>query len=175
MNRQFLYTPGDIGKAKAECAAEWVKRFRPDCRVTAWTCVFGRDEMQKELPNYDFVLSCVDSIETRAIINEICIEKGIPFVDGAIDGMYGTVQAVLSKEDPCLACINPKNTAPDHTSISFAPVTMVIGALEAETALKYLSGAFQVQGGLYSFDGESMTLEEIPAAKNPKCAICNKE
>lgn len=175
LNRQFFYTPEDIGRPKAECAAKWVKSFRPDCQVKAWHCIFGREELQRELPNYDFVLSCVDSIETRCVVNELCTAKGIPFVDGAIDGMYGTVQAVLSKEDPCLSCVNPKKKGPEHTSISFAPVTMIIGALEAEIALKSLAGIFQAQGRLYSFDGESMTLEEIPAVKNPKCAICNKK
>ncbi len=175
LNRQFLYTPDHIGSSKAECAARWVKGFRPDCRVAAWHRAFGREELERVLPNYDFVLSCVDSVETRAIVNETCIAGGIPFVDGAIDGMYGTVQAVLSKKDACLSCVNPKNSAPKHISVSFAPVTMIIGALEAEIALKYLSGAFPVRGGLYSFDGENMTLEEIPIAKNPDCSICGKE
>lgn len=175
LNRQFLYTLEDIGQPKAECAAKWVKRFRPDCRVKAWHCVFGREELQRELPGYDFVLSCVDSIETRSAVNELCTAKGIPFVDGAVDGMYGTVQAVLSKEAPCLSCVNPKKGGPEHTSVSFAPVTMIIGALEAEIALKYLAGIFRAQGYLYSFDGEGMTLEEIPAVKNPTCTICNKK
>lgn len=175
LNRQFLYTPDRIGRPKAECAAKWVKSFRPDCQVKAWSCVFGRQELERVLPEYDFVLSCVDSIESRSAVNESCTAFGIPFVDGAIDGMYGTVQAVLSREDPCLSCINPKKGGPEHTSISFAPVTMVIGALEAEIALKYLAGIFRTQGRLYSFDGESMALEEIPVAKNPGCAICNKD
>lgn len=175
LNRQFLYTPKDIGRPKAECAQEWVKHFLPDCQVRAWPCVFGQEELQRELPNYDFVLACVDSIETRSLINEMCVSFGTPFVDGAIDGMYGTVQAVLSREDPCLSCINPKGRQPGHTSISFAPVTMIIGALEAEVALKYLAGMSSTKGGLYTFDGEHMTLEEIPAVKNPECTICNRK
>lgn len=175
LNRQFLYTPKDIGEPKAECAIRWVKSFRPDCTVKAYPAPFGREELEREAPAYDFILSCVDSIETRALINEICTALRIPFADGAIDGMYGTVQAVLSEKDPCLSCVNPGKAAPKNDSISFGPVTMVIGALEAQLALKYLSGVKKPRGGLYSFDGESMTLEEIPAAKDPKCAICNKK
>lgn len=175
LNRQFLYTPEDVGKPKAECAARWVKSFRPDCRVTAYPRIFGREELEREVPAYDFILSCVDSIETRTLVNEICTALQIPFADGAIDGMYGTLQAVFSEKDPCLSCVNPGRAKPERDSISFAPVTMIIGALEAHLALKYLSGMKKPRGGLYSFDGESMTLEEIPAAKDPKCAICNKK
>lgn len=174
LNRQFFYTPEDIGSPKAECAARWVRRFRPDCGVKVWTCAFGRQELEREIPGYDFVLSCVDSIETRFLINEVCTAFKIPFADGAVDGMYGTVQAVLSGEDPCLACVNPEKKEPEHTSISFGPITMVVGALEAKLALTYLAG-IPTEGGLYSFDGESMTLEEIPIVKNPKCAMCNKK
>lgn len=175
LNRQFLYGPKDIGKPKAECAARWVRSFRPGCQVKAYFCVFGREELEREVSGYDFILSCVDSIETRALVNEICTAARIPFADGAIDGMYGSVQAVFSEEDPCLSCVNPGKAAPKKESVSFGPVTMVIGTLEAHLALKYLSGAKKLRGGLYSFDGESMTLEEIPAAKNPKCAMCNKK
>lgn len=175
LNRQFLYTPEDIGKPKAECAARWVKRFRPDCRVKTYSYAFGREELQREAQDYDFILSCVDSIETRFQINEFCRTFQIPFADGAIDGMYGTVQAVFSGKDPCLSCMNPKKLSPKRESISFGSVTMVTGTLEAHLALKYLSAAKKPQGGLYSFDGESMTLEEIPAVKNPACTICNKK
>lgn len=174
LNRQFLYTPEDLGRPKAECAGLWVKRFRPDCRVKVWTCAFGREELEREALAYDLVLSCVDSMETRALVNQVCVNLGIPLVDGAIDGMYGTVQAVFSREAPCLVCVNPGKAGPAHISVSFGPVAMVIGALEAKLALQYLAGLIGGPGGLYSFDGESMTLEEIPAAKNPGCAICGK-
>ena len=172
LNRQFLYTPEDIGKPKAECAAKWVKRFRPDCQVKGWTCAFGREELAREIPAYDFVLCCVDDVETRALVNEACVKSGTPFADGAIDGMYGAVQTVFDREAPCLACVNPKKGGPAHISVSFGPVAMVIGALEAELAIRYLTGQEEGPGGLYSFDGERMTLEEIPAVKNPRCPIC---
>lgn len=174
LNRQFLYGPEDREKPKAECAARWVKRFRPDCQVKAWTRAFGREELMREVPAYDFVLCCVDSVETRALINQVCVKAGTPFADGAIDGMYGTVQAVFTGEVPCLACVNPAKAGPAHISVSFGPVAMVIGALEAGLALQYLAGLTKSPGGLYSFDGESMTLEEIPAAKDPGCPVCGK-
>lgn len=175
LNRQYLYTPEDIGAPKAECAARWVKRFRPDCRVKAYPCVFGREELRREVRNYDFVLSCVDSAKSRSVINEICVGLGVPFADGSIDGMYGAVQTVFSEEDPCLSCVNPNKAAPEGTPVSFAPVTMMTGALEAHLALAYLSGIQKSHGGLYSFDGRSMTLEEIPAVKDPACAICGEK
>ena len=52
---------------------------------------------------------------------------------------------------------------------------MVIGALEAQLALAYLAGISEGRGGLYSYDGESMTLEEIPVQKDPACAICGRK
>ena len=175
LNRQFFYAPEDVGAPKAECAARWVKRFRPDCQVKAYSCVFGTEELRREVSGYDFVLSCVDSVETRARINEVCTQLRVPFADGSIGGMYGAVQAVLSGEDPCLSCVNPMQAAPEGTPVSFAPVTLVIGALEAQLALAYLAGISEGRGGLYSYDGESMTLEEIPVQKDPACAICGRK
>lgn len=174
LNRQFLYTPGDVGKSKAETAGKWLRTFRDDCDIKVYPYYLDEENLRELAVEYDMIILAVDSTETRMKVNKICVQTEAPLIDGAIDGMYGTVQAVFTGEDPCLACVNPEGKHPDRTSVSFAPITMLTGALEAKLAIGHLAGLADMGNRLYSIDGVSGTIEEIEIWKNTECKICQK-
>lgn len=172
LNRQFLYSPSDLGKNKAACAGRWVKAFRPDCRTSMYTEWFTEENGVSIMEDYDLVIAAVDRVPTRLLINQMAVSLHKPFIDGAIDGFYGTVTAVLTKESPCLACMNPEGKEPLHVSSSLGTTTMIVGALEAQSALMYLAGIPSQNGSVLSYDGIYGTLEEIPVKKNAHCRVC---
>ena len=172
LNRQYLYTPSDIGKKKAVCAGAWLQRFRPDIELEAWEERLTRENGKRIVSSFDLVICAVDKVKTRLLINRLAKEAGKPLIDGAIDGHYGTVTAVTGKQDPCLACMNPEGKEPVHISSSLGTTTMIVGALEAQLAVAYLAGQKRKGGSVLSYDGIYGTVEEIPVFKNPSCPIC---
>lgn len=171
LNRQFLYTPEDIGKSKAETAGEWVRKFRPDCCVDIYACEITGENVDRLAAGYDMILLALDTVKARMVLNAAARRLHLPLVDGAVDGFYGTVTAVFGGSDPCLVCLNPQGKEPERESLSFGPVTMQVGAAGAHTALMYLAG-IKKTGGVWSFDGKAGTMEKIPVKKNPDCKVC---
>lgn len=172
LNRQFLYGPSDLGRSKAECAGRWVGAFRPDCQTDIYPEWFTENTESSVINSYDLVIAAVDRISTRLLINRTVVSYGKPLIDGAIDGFYGTVTAILGHECPCLSCINPEGKEPSRTSSSLGTTTMIVGALEAQFALQYLAGIPVKGGTVLSYDGMYGTLEELPVKKNPECVVC---
>ncbi|MFR5586044.1 MAG: HesA/MoeB/ThiF family protein [[Clostridium] scindens] len=143
LNRQYLYTPSDIGKRKAACAGAWLQRFRPDIEFE----ISGRNvadpgRMGKEIASsFDLVICAVDKVKTRLLINRLAKEAGKPLIDGAIDGHYGTVTAVTARQDPCLACMNPQGERTlTYGQIPWEPLRQIVGALRPKLAVAYLAG-----------------------------------
>lgn len=174
LNRQYFYTPKDIGKSKARCAGAWVRAFRPDCQVEIFEDRLTEENGVSIMGDFDIVIAAVDTMHTRLLLNRLTRQLEKPFIDGAIDGFYGTVTAVLDKECPCLACLNPAGIEPNHVSSSLGTTTMMVGALEAQFAILYAAGVPFRGGSVLSYDGMSGTIDEILAIKNLKCEVCEK-
>lgn len=171
LNRQYLYTPKDIGKRKAETAGKWVKRFRPDCQVDIYDTKMTEENVMCLLEEYHLILSALDTVSSRLLLNAAAVKAGKPLIDGAVDGFYGTVLARLEGREPCIACLNPEGRESGHKDSSFCPVTMMTGALQAQIALLYLTGS-RSEGGVWTYDGTEGCIEEVPIKKNPDCKVC---
>lgn len=174
LNRQFLYAPEDIGKKKAVCAGAWLRHFRPDMKVQVWEERLSEENGMEILSSFDLIICAVDKVQTRMIINRLAARCRKPLIDGAIDGYYGTVTAVTKEEDPCLACMNPDGKEPEHVSSSLGTTTMILGALEAQFAISFLTGQERKGGSMLSYDGVYGSVEEILAVKNPTCPVCSR-
>ncbi|MEF9941104.1 MAG: ThiF family adenylyltransferase [Lachnospiraceae bacterium] len=172
LNRQFFYTPEDVGKKKAQCAGKWLQRFRPDCKMEIWDVFLTEKNGRELIQNYDVVVTAVDSMQVRLLVNRLVHEQEIPLVDGAIDGFYGTVTAVFEKEDPCLACINPEEKSPKKCANSLGTTTMIIGALQAQMVIAYLIGMPIKGGHILSYDGIYGSIDEMCVQKDPDCKVC---
>lgn len=174
LNRQFLYTPMDLGKDKAVCAADWVKKFRPDCQVDVWQEYMDDKNAGDIIKDFDVVLSAVDRIATRLVINRKALEFKVPLIDGALDGLYGTVTAVLGDGGPCLACVHPQGREPDKKPDAFGATAMVIGALQAQYAIAILAKIPIRWNHLLCYDGMSGTIEGVQFERNPHCPVCGR-
>ncbi|AJV92165.1 ADI_G0060730.mRNA.1.CDS.1 [Saccharomyces cerevisiae] len=111
LNRQFLFCDKDIGKPKAQVAAQYVNTRFPQLEVVAHV------QDLTTLPpsfykDFQFIISGLDAIEPRRFINETLVkltlesnyEICIPFIDGGTEGLKGHVKTIIPGITACWEC-----------------------------------------------------------------------
>ena len=169
LNRQFFYSEDNIGESKCKNAAAFLKNYQRDGDYKYQNLKIKSEEDLSCCDGYDIILCCTDNAETRLIINEYCIKKSIPCVNGAIDGNFGTAYLFVPKKSPCLYCAGL--TQKTKKAISISSVAGIIGALEASLATEYLKDKNTNKcGQLYVQDELSIT--NLPIKHLKACPFC---
>lgn len=111
LNRQFMFATKDIGRAKAEVAAEWILKRYPQYSGRLQYHV-GRIEDCPDafFTQFHLFISALDSIEARRWLNakivHLCRETPIPLVDTASEGFKGHVRLVIPTVTACIECMS---------------------------------------------------------------------
>ncbi|WP_198013715.1 HesA/MoeB/ThiF family protein [Crinalium epipsammum] len=103
LTRSVLFRESDIGRHKAEVAAERVKILNPDTQVYP---IIGKLEFAFGcglLREMDVAFGCLDSVSARREINKKCYFAGVPWIDGGINHQLGNV-ALFNPRVPDTAC-----------------------------------------------------------------------
>ncbi|CAM6109865.1 unnamed protein product [Calypogeia fissa] len=78
LNRHAVATRADVGMSKAVCLQNHFKHIFPECEVDARVQMFdssSSDEILSGSP--DFVLDCIDNIDTKVALLSACVKKGM--------------------------------------------------------------------------------------------------
>jgi adenylyltransferase/sulfurtransferase len=100
--RCSLFRTADIGRLKVEALAEAASAMNPDCTVTGHALDIRRWPLGR-LAGVDVVIGGLDNREARLFVNQACRKLGIPWVDGAIEGLRGVAKVFLP-DGPCYEC-----------------------------------------------------------------------
>ena len=127
----------------------------------------------------DVVLDCSDNFITRHALNRACVQAKKPLVSGAAIRFDAQVAVFdLRKPDaPCYACIYPEDGDVEEVQCStmgvFAPLTGVVGALQAMEAAKLLMAAGEtLNGRLLLLDARQSEWRTVRVKKDPACTVC---
>ena len=178
LTRSVLFTRSDAEKKrlKVEVVAERVLDMNPNIDIQTVCGDIAYDVGLGLIRQMDVVIGCVDSRWARFCINRLCMRAGIPWVDGGIDGLEGTVRVFapgkncyacnlgpeglkdLARRMPCSGIIRrqeQKGSAPT-TSI----IASIIGAIEVQEVLKLIQKDFGTSlcGKMLYYDGEHTTV-----------------
>ena len=131
------------------------------------------------LADVDVVLDCSDNFATRHALNRACVRQKKPLVSGAalrFDAQVAVFDA-RKPDAPCYACLYPDDGAIEEAQCStmgvFAPLTGVVGALQAMEAVKLLTGAGQtLNGRLLLLDAKQSEWRTVRVKRDPACPIC---
>jgi adenylyltransferase/sulfurtransferase len=179
--RQVLFDESDAeqGRPKAVAAAAKLQRIDRACALHAVADEFTPATLDDLRATPDLLLDGTDNFATRYVLNDLALQRGIPWIYGAALGSEGMAMAVLPGRTPCLRCILPAPPSNDagtcETEGILAPVIAMVTAFQAAQALKILSGQLDaVARGVFVADvwRNRYELQLGNAQPVPECASC---
>jgi len=179
LQRQILHTTRSVGTPKAESGKAALAQINPEVRVVPVARRLGADELDRLVADSDVVLDCSDNFETRHAVNRACVRHCRPLVSGAavrFDGQV-TVFDLRDEASPCYACLFPEEAELEEMRCAvmgvFAPLTGIVGTIQAAEALKLAAGVgTTLAGRLLIIDALSMEWRTVKLARDPGCPVC---
>jgi adenylyltransferase/sulfurtransferase len=180
LQRQVVHRLENIGRPKAQSAADTLAALNPDIRDEALEERAGPERLAALVRGADVVLDCSDNFSTRHALNRACVTARKPLVSGAgirFDGQV-TVFDLRHDESPCYECLFAEDAqaAEERCAVMgvFAPLVGVVGTMQAAEAIKLVAGIGEsLSGRLLLFDALASRWHEVRFAKDPHCAVCS--
>ena len=160
LHRQVLYTEQQIGKNKAECAAENLQQHNSEVRFTPYPFFLDENNAEDIISKYDIVIDGCDNFRSRYLISDTCDRLKKPYVYGAIGefngqvsvfcyeyhGKYLTYRDLLPDEEAIL-----NMPAPSKAVLGTMP--SIVGCTMATETIKLICGFGDLQcGKLWTYD-----------------------
>ncbi len=178
LQRQIAHYTNDIGTDKVISTQQTLNNINPDVKVTAIKQRLTGDALLLAVSQVDVVLDCSDNFATRFAINRACVQHKKPLVSGAAIRFEGQV-SVFSATDtsPCYHCLYTESGEELQncaTNGVIAPLTGIIGSVQALETLKIIMGIGEVLAGrLLLLDGLTMEWRTMKLKKNIHCPVCH--
>lgn len=172
LQRQVLFDSSDIGKSKAAVAAAKLEKLNPETRFQVYNKQLSAANAMEIIGAYDLVIDGSDNLPTRYLVNDACVFLDKPLLYGAIFRYEGQVSVfnLLLKDGtrgPNYRDLFPTPPPPEMvTSCSeggvFGALAGIIGAMQANEAIKILSGIGNtLSGRLLLFDSLEFTTRTL--------------
>ncbi|MDD5578474.1 MAG: molybdopterin-synthase adenylyltransferase MoeB [Methylobacter sp.] len=178
LQRQIAHHTNDIGTDKVISTRQTLNRLNPEVKVRAIKQRLANEQLESEVIQADVVLDCSDNFATRFAINNACVKYQTPLVSGAAIRFEGQLSVFTPGKNtsPCYNCLY-SNDGDEQLNCStngvMAPITGIIGSLQALEAMKLLTSVGKtLTGRLLLLDGLTMEWNMMKLGKNPNCPTC---
>jgi molybdopterin/thiamine biosynthesis adenylyltransferase len=186
LSRSILYRAEDIGRRKADAAADAVKNIFPEAHVHPITANVVHGLGLGLFGWADIVLAGLDNREARLWINRACWKMNKPWIDGAIEGINGVARMFLPGTPPCYECtlgetdwaiLNKRMScnllaleSDQEGKVATTPtISSIIAGLQVQEAVKWLHGLPVLAGKGFIFEGLNHTSYRVEYSENPDC------
>lgn len=174
LQRQVIYTQGDVGRCKVEAAAERLQALNPHVHVERVPVHLEEANARALVRGCDLVLDGTDDFATRFSVNAACVAEHVTLVSGAIGRWTG--QVGVFRRAPCYRCLVPEIPPEAETCSAVGVVGAlagVVGSMMALEAIKILTGAGDsLAGRLLIYDGLSAETRTVRIGADPDCEVC---
>ncbi|MEQ1540996.1 MAG: HesA/MoeB/ThiF family protein [Novosphingobium sp.] len=186
LQRQTIFAEADIGRPKAEVAAQWVERFDRSLKVRAHVGRVGGDNLAPVLEGAHLVLDGCDNFATRLAVSDACVAAGVPLTSAAIGRFQGQVANFAGHlpGESCYRCfVGDAFDAEDCDSCAadgvLGAMAGMVGAFAAMQAIRVLLEGRATLGDpqwgkLHLVEGFVPSLRTMRIAKDPACKGCLK-
>src|SRR5439155_10746568 len=165
---------------KVDAAGVALTAVNPDVEIVGIAARVKAPELDALAAQCDVVLDCSDNFATRHAVNRACVAHRKPLVSGAAIRFDAQLMVFdLRKSDaPCYACLFPEDAEVEEVQCSqmgvFAPLTGMVGAIQAMEAIKLIVGTGEsLSGRLLLIDANAADWRTVKVSKDPACRVCS--
>jgi molybdopterin-synthase adenylyltransferase len=178
LQRQLLFTEADARSRlpKAVAAAQHLRAINASVTVDERVADVVAGSIRGLIDGVDVVLDATDNFETRYLINDACVEAGVPWIYGGVVATSGMLMPVLPGRGPCLRCLFPDPPEPGSVPdpavegvLNTAPT--VVASWQVTMALQILLGD-QPEPALISIDLWRGRQQRLPVQRASRCPCC---
>ena len=176
LQRQPLYATDDIGRFKANLAAEFVTARNPHVVVLNHSIRIDADNASDLLADHDLIIDGTDNFMTRLIVSDAATRLGIPLLSAAAQQFQG--QVGLFRGQPCYRCfVGDAFDADDCDTCAelgvLGALTGTVGNFAALMAIRELASiGDDAAGKLHLFDGLTLEWRTMRLPPDPECRAC---
>jgi molybdopterin/thiamine biosynthesis adenylyltransferase len=181
LQRQTIHRLEDVGRPKAQSAADFVHRLNPEIMTDIHVTRLTEGNAAALVADYDVIADGTDNFRTRYLLNDMCVQMKRTLVSAALlrfDGQLGVFKPHAGANFPCYRCIFPEEPPADliprcETAGIFGAVAGILGSLQATEVLKELLGLGDTMAGrLMLYDGLSAQIRIVKVKRRPDCPSC---
>jgi len=182
LQRQILFTTGDVGRPKTEAAAEALAALNPGVTVETHPVRLTADNAKILIGGYDIIADGSDNFDTRFLVNDTCFVLRKTLVSAAVTEFEGQLATFKPYDQsgayPCYRCLFPEQPAPgmvpncSETGVIGAAAG-VMGSLAALEVLKEIAGIGEgLAGRLLIYEALSARFRTVILRPDPACKVC---
>ncbi len=177
LNRQILYATGDLERSKALIAVQRLRSLYPALKAIPYEEHILKANGDEIVRKYDVVIEASDNLETKDLMNELCVEAGIPLVWAAVERFEGQL-GVYQPGHACRRCIFTQTPAPGTyptpAELGILGATAgIVGTMEALETVKVILGiGAPLLDTIVLWDGLHGTYEKIQVSVDAQCPVC---
>src|SRR3978361_38811 len=134
LQRQIIHATPDVGRRKADTAAERIYALNPHVRFAAHATRLDAGNAMELIGSYDLLLDGSDNFEPRYLVSDACFLAGKPLITAALGMFDGSLTQIRAHEEnaegelnPTYRCLFPE--APPPGTVPACAEAGVMGAL----------------------------------------------
>lgn len=186
LQRQVLFDEDDAREARPKALAARDRLARVNSQVVVRFAIedFNHTNAERLAEGVDVLLDGLDNFQTRYLLNDLSVSRGLPYFYGGAVGVTGMACSFLPSEStPCLRCVFPEPPPPGSTPTCdtagvLAGAVAWVAHHQAMQAIKWLSGNIEsVDRSLLTLDvwrNEFRRLDVSSARRGDACPCCGK-
>ncbi len=192
LNRQVLYSEADIGRFKAEAAAERLSGFNSAMKVEARVQKLDSEAAIAEtIAGYDLVIDACDwpAHDIERWINAACFAARIPFIAMShfppvarvgplyvpgVTGCFACQEISYRRAFPLYDIAVGQQRGKGSPAATLGPACSLIGGQIGLDILHYLTGLARPStlGVGHMYDLRTMAVDREPVVPEPSCPVC---
>jgi adenylyltransferase/sulfurtransferase len=180
LQRQIIHRTASVGAPKVESARGTMLALNPEINVVPLAERIAGERMDELVGSAEVVVDCSDNFATRHALNRACVKHATPLVSGAAVRFDGQVSVYdFRKPDAaCYACLFPEEGENEDMPCAvmgvFAPVTGIVGSIQAAETLKVLAGIGEtLSARLLLLDALTMQIRIVRITRDERCSVCS--
>ncbi len=186
LTRSVLFRDDDNGRKKVEVAAQRLGEINPGIKIHTFHGDVSLDLGLGVFRRMDVVIGCLDNREARLAVNRACWKVGVPWIDGGIQELSGTVKIFIPPDSACYECtmsekdyelINIRYSCPllKREDIimgkvpTVATISSVIGGIQVQEAIKLIHGVGDSASKCITYVGLTNYFDVVQFQRKENC------